>query len=96
MTPGGDFPIVKTARRTAMEPKVMFNLALNQTGHHYFEILRQNEKLNSKWYVDFLKNLENHLKTLPQPIWFQNVRLIQGNARPHVSAINTNILLEKM
>ena len=95
VTPGGDLPTVKTARRTTMEPKVMFILALVQTGHHYFEILRQNETLNSDRYVEFLKNLENHLKTLSQPIWFQNARLIQDNARPHVSAITTTFLLEK-
>ncbi len=95
VTPGGDSPPVKTAKRTTMEAKVMFILALSQTGHHYFEILRHCETINSERYVQFLRNLENHLKTLPQPILFQNVRLIQDNARPHVSAITTNFLIEK-
>ena len=42
-----------------------------------------------------MRNLEIHLRNLPEPILFENARIIQDNARPHVSAFTTNFMTEK-
>jgi hypothetical protein len=95
VTGGGDEPQRKTAKRSTMEKKFMDILAVTQRGQHYYELLNQNESVNSQRYVQFLYNLEAHLKQFEMPILFENARLIQDNARPHVSAETLEFLNNK-
>lgn len=95
VTPGGDEERRKTARRTTMERKIMVIFALSQKGYHYYELLEVNEHVNSERYVEFLKNLETHLRNSLSPTLYENVRLIQDNARPHVSNYTNNFMMEK-
>lgn len=54
VTPQGDEPIRQTARRSTMEKKFMVIFCVSTQGFHYYEILRQNESINSERYIVFL------------------------------------------
>jgi len=85
MTPGGDGPVLQTPKRSTMEKKFMAIVAVSQRGQHFFELLNQNESINSERYIEFLAHMETFFGNIANPLRFENMRLIQDNARPHVS-----------
>ena len=85
LSAAGDEKVVQTASRTNMEKKFLAIVAVSQRGNHYYEVLPHGESLNSERYIEFLNNLQDHLRTQRPPILPENMRLIQDNARPHVA-----------
>lgn len=95
MTPEGDGPVLKTTRRSNMDPKLLVIIAVSQKGEHMYEIMNPHQTLDSQKYINFLSNLEIFLSHTNNPILFQNMRLIQDNARPHVSRATLDFLQGK-
>ena len=68
-----------------MEKKFLIIVAVSQRGRHFFEVLNENEALNSEGYIEFLAHMESFFGNFVNSLRFENMRLIQDNARPHVS-----------
>ena len=91
MTPNGDGGL-QTPKRSTMEKKFMAIVAVSLRGQHYFEVLQRNESLNSERYVEFLTHMATYFAEMVNPVRFENMRLIQDNARPHVSSTTLEYL----
>lgn len=93
--PDGDINIPQTTRRSNMETKFMAIVAVSLKGHHFFKVLKKNESIDSNSYINFLREMGSHLRHQSNPICFENMALIQDNARPHVSKATTEFLNSK-
>ena len=93
--PSGDTVHARqTARRSTMEKKYLAIVAVTQQGQHYFEVLPRNTLLNSEKYISFINDMLHYLRNCENPILPENLRLIQDNARPHVSALTLQFFQE--
>lgn len=84
VSPGGDQ--VQTAIRKPMETKFLAIIAVSIRGEHYFKMLCRKETLDSDGYIQFLRELEQHLlRRRIHPLRMENVYLIHDNATCHKS-----------
>lgn len=82
----------QTAVRCTMEKKFLAIIAVSSRGNHFFKVLDRGATIDSEVYIEFLQEMRQFLSNLPEPILFENVRLIHDNARPHVSQATRQFL----
>lgn len=89
-----------TPKRSTMEKKFMAIVAVNFEGLFFFRILERNQTVDSELYTDFLDDAaasfrEQTLVNARTAVFWENMRLMHDNARPHVSIHTRNFLQEK-
>lgn len=89
---GPDGDRLKTPRRLQTEEKYLVYVAVSLSGFQYFKISYEN--INSENYIQFLTEMEQYFQTNGN-IRFENMSLIQDNARPHVSRQTLDFIGQK-
>jgi hypothetical protein len=82
-------------RRTMNDVKSHVICAITFDGKFYYEVLENNQTVNSERYITFLRNMYRKFVHARKPLGWKEMILIQDNARPHVSRMTTDFLASK-
>jgi transposase len=83
------------ARRLSHDKKIMIIVAMTFHGKNHFEILDNKETVDGDRYLTFLKNMQHNFKRHHEKLTWDQMILLQDNARPHTKATVVSYLAKK-